>query len=95
MREKKKPESRCSSIDTTDYGSGLILERNIMLRKKSNELKNNVERKSTNRLIKEKSVLAETKKEAAIPMSFAGFPTCFNFLRIPAAEEKTPSKFAT
>jgi hypothetical protein len=60
-----------------------------MLRKKSNELKKtNFKRKHKSRLIKEKSVLAETEKKVATPMSFAGFPTCFNFLRIHAVEEK-------
>jgi hypothetical protein len=59
-----------------------------MLRKKSNELKKNVERKSKTRLIKEKIILAETKKEVETPLFFAGFPTCFNFLRIPVIEKK-------
>jgi hypothetical protein len=60
-----------------------------MLRKKSNELKQtNAERRHNKRLIKEQSVLVETKKKRATPMSFAGFPTCFNFLRIHAVEEK-------
>jgi hypothetical protein len=60
-----------------------------MLRKKSNERKKtNVKRKHNSRLIKEKSILAETEKEVVTPMSLAGFPTCFNFLRIPAIEKK-------
>jgi hypothetical protein len=60
-----------------------------MLKKKSNEPKKTIaKRKHKSRLIKEKSVLAETEKEVATPMSFAGFPTCFNFLRIPVIEKK-------
>jgi hypothetical protein len=59
-----------------------------MLRKKSNELKKTNVKRKRNCLIKEKIILAETKKELATPMSFAGFPTCFNFLRIPVIEKK-------
>jgi hypothetical protein len=60
-----------------------------MLRKKSEELKKtNAERKHNKRLIKEQSVLVETRKIVTTTMSFAGFPTCFNFLRIPPAEGK-------
>jgi hypothetical protein len=60
-----------------------------MLRKKSSELKKpKVTRKHKSRLIKKKSVLAETENEVATPMSLAGFPTCFNFLRIPVIEKK-------
>jgi hypothetical protein len=72
---RKKPENRCSSLDTSDYITILILERNEMLRKKSNELiKTNVERKHKSRLIKEKSILVETEKEVAPPCLLLVFP---------------------
>jgi hypothetical protein len=65
-----------------------------MLRKKGNELKKatNIKRKHENRLIKEKSVLAETEREVATPLSFAGFSTCFNFLRIPIIKKKNTNQ---
>lgn len=61
-----------------------------MLRKKNNELnKTTPERNDNKRLIKERPVGVKNRKEATTtPISFAGFPTCFNFLRIPTAEEK-------
>lgn len=63
-----------------------------MLRKKSNKLKKtSVERKHKSCIVKEKAILAEAQKEVAPPASFAGFSTCFNFLRIVAAEDEKPS----
>jgi hypothetical protein len=67
----------------------LIVERNKMLKKNSDEPKKAIaKRKPKSCLIKEKSFLDGTEKDMVTPMSFAGFPTCFNFLRIPVIEKK-------
>jgi hypothetical protein len=64
-----------------------------MLNKKSNEPKKTIaKRKHESCLIKEKSFFDGTEKDVVTPMSLAGFPTCFNFLRIPVIEKKSTTQ---
>lgn len=67
-----------------------------MLRKKSKQQeKRNVKRKYRSHPIEQESVVAETKKKVLIPLPFAGFHTCFNFLKMPLFEEEDTKQAVT
>jgi hypothetical protein len=59
------------------------VNKNEMLRKRADELKKtDAKRRHNKRVLESLSVFLETK-EIAAPLSFAGFSTCFNFLKMP------------
>ena len=70
-----------------------LVTMNKRLRKETDQPKKIItERKQKNHLFRSAYVPVKTKKEKATPMSFAGFPTCLSFLRIPMDFSETAYK---